>query len=162
VSDARTTAKVQLAGERWRWWVHVALLATLVAAMVSLVFLSHSITLHVVIGSLFLAFLVSHLAQRRRTVRKLLSQLLGGGRRAGRPPKLAISDAILGFLALNVLLSGVVDGLRHHATYLPLLTSLSLPPGLTRWHQLSGLVLVVYAVVHALRRRSRLRRSHIQ
>jgi hypothetical protein len=37
-----------------------------------------------------------------------------------------------------------------------------LPPGLSQWHKLASFVLVIYAIVHIVRRRKRLRRSHIQ
>jgi hypothetical protein len=75
---------------------------------------------------------------------------------------MAISDAIFELLALNVLVSGTVDILKHHSTQFPLATVLHLPPGLDQWHKLAAIVFVVYAIVHVTRRRKRLRRSHIQ
>ena len=37
-------------GERWRWYVHIALLVTLAGSLVTLIYLSHSITIHVIVG----------------------------------------------------------------------------------------------------------------
>jgi hypothetical protein len=68
----------------------------------------------------------------------------------------------LELLALNVLVSGIVDGVNHHATQMPLANAIGLPPGLSQWHKLAAFVLVIYAMVHIIRRRKRLRRSHIQ
>jgi len=162
LSATRRRLSAPSTGERRRWWVHVALLVTLVLALGSLIYLSRSITLHVIIGVLFMGLLVCHLVQRRRTVRSMAALLFLRRRRSSRSMKLALSDSVLGFLGVNVLVSGIVDGVAHRAIYLPWLPTLGLPPGLTRWHELSGLVLVVYGFVHVLRRRGRLRRSHIQ
>lgn len=162
MSEVETPTRDVITGERRRWYVHLGLLVTLAGALASLITLSHSITAHVVIGVSFMALMLCHLYQRRRTVRSLLTQLVTRHGRARRLRRLAVSDLILEFLVANVLLSGIVDALNHHAAYLPLVGSLGLPPGLTRWHQLSSLVLVVYAIVHFSRRWGRLRRSHIR
>jgi hypothetical protein len=68
----------------------------------------------------------------------------------------------LELLVLNVLVSGIVDGVHHQATRMPFAATIGLPPGLSQWHKLAAFVLVIYATVHIIRRRKRLRRSHIQ
>lgn len=148
--------------ERRRWYVHLALLASLAGSLLSLIFLSHSITIHVIFGVLFMVTMCLHLFQRRRTIRTLARRLLGVQTRARASSRLAFSDILLELLVLDVLVSGVVDGLSHHATQFPLARELHLPPGLAQWHKLASLILVVYVTVHIVRRRKRLRRSHIQ
>jgi hypothetical protein len=130
--------------------------------LLSLIYLSRSITIHVIFGVLFMVMMLFHLFQRRRTITTLLKRLFGRQPRSGALARLAISDVILELLVLDVLISGVVDGLQHHATQFPLAAALGLPPGLSQWHKLAAIVLVVYATVHITRRRKRLRRSHIQ
>jgi len=103
-----------------------------------------------------------HLYQRRRTITSLLKRLVGVPARTKASTRLALSDIILELLVLNVLVSGVVDGVQHHATEFPLAATLGIPPGLSQWHKLAAIVLVIYATVHIVRRRKRLRRSRIQ
>lgn len=67
-----------------------------------------------------------------------------------------MSDLLLFFFTLNVLVSGVVDWSRGTPTPLPF------PEPFSRWHLDSGIVLVVYLVAHVWRRRTRLRRSTIR
>ena len=140
--------------ERRRWYVHVALLLSLAGSLLSLIFLSHSITIHVVFGVWFVIMMCVHLFQRRRTIATLIKRLLGVRPRSGGSSRLALSDIFLELLVLNVLVSGAVDGLSHHATQFPLANALHLPPGLSQWHKLSSFVLVVYATVHIVRRRN--------
>lgn len=142
--------------------MHVVLLATLAGSLVSLVWLSHSITVHVVIGVAFMAVLLLHFYQRRRTIAGLARQLVGARARSARSTRLAISDVILELLVLDVLVSGVVDVIRHQATQLSVLSSIGFPPGLIQWHKLAAVLLVVYATVHVVRRRRRLRHSRIR
>jgi hypothetical protein len=149
-------------GERRRWYVHIALLLTLAGSLVTLIYLSHSITIHVIFGVAFLVFVLFHLYQRRRTVVSLAKQIAGPTRRSKGPSRLAVSDTILELLVLNVLASGVIDIVNHQATQLNFLGSLGFPPGLIQWHKLASLVLVVYVVVHVSRRWRRLRHSHIR
>ncbi len=149
-------------GERRRWYVHVALLVSLAGSLLSLIYLSRSITLHVIFGVWFMAMLLLHFYQRRRTIRSLLMRLFGARTRAGSATRLAISDLILELLVLDVLVSGIVDALAHHATQFPWASALHLAPGLSQWHKLAAFALVIYSVVHVVRRRKRLRRSHIQ
>lgn len=140
----------------------MALLVTLAGSLFSLIYLSRSITIHVIFGVLFMIFMLFHLYQRRRTIRSLFKRVTGAHSRARHAMHLAVADVILELLVLNVLVSGIVDGLHHYATPMPFASALGLPPGLSQWHKLAALVLVVYASVHFIRRRKRLRRSHIQ
>jgi hypothetical protein len=135
---------------------------TLAGSLLSLIYLSHSITVHVIFGVLFMVMMVFHLFQRRRTIKTLLGRLFGARPRSSAASRLAISDLVLELLVLNVLVSGLVDGLSHHATQFPLANVLHIPPGLSQWHKLAAIVLVVYATIHIIRRRKRLRRSHIR
>ena len=149
-------------GERRRWQVHLALLVSLAGSLLSLIYLSRSITIHVIFGVAFMVALVFHLFQRRRTIKALFTRLFSSTRRTASSSRVAISDIILELLVLNVLVSGIVDALQHHATQFLWATELHLPPGLSQWHKLAAFALVVYAAVHIFRRRKRLRRSHIQ
>jgi hypothetical protein len=116
----------------------------------------------VIFGVWFMAMLMFHFYQRRRTISMLLRRLVGAQTRARASTRLIVSDIILELLVVDVLVSGLVDGLDHHATQFPLASALGLPAGLSQWHKLAALVLVIYATVHFIRRRKRLRRSHIQ
>lgn len=140
-----------------RWRVHLVMMVSLVGALVTLATLSHSITVHVVIGLVFVAGLSAHLVQRRRT---LIRQWRGRGSTAPAR-RTALSDAVLELLALNVVLSGVVDAQAHHSTVVPGASLLHLPPGMDQSHKLAGLVFSVYVIVHVVRRRRRLRASTI-
>lgn len=148
--------------ERSRWYVHLALLTSLAGSLLSLIYLNHSITVHVIFGVWFFVMILIHLFQRRRTIKSLLKRLARMQRRTHLTTRLAISDVIFELLALNVLVSGTVDILKHHSTQFALATVLHVPPGLDQWHKLAAIVFVVYAIVHVTRRRKRLRRSHIQ
>lgn len=156
------TTKTVIRGEHRRWYVHLALLVTLAGSLLTLIYLSRSITLHVIFGVAFMVFVLFHLIQRRRTVVSLAKQLAITSRRSKGPSRLAISDTILELLVLNVLVSGVVDIVNHQATQLNFLGSIGFPPGLIQWHKLASFVLVIYLVVHISRRWRRLRRSHVR
>jgi hypothetical protein len=151
-----------VSGERRRWYVHLALLASLAGSLLSLIYLSRSITIHVIFGVWFMFMMLFHLFQRRRTIATLLKRTFGSHKRTRSTSRLAISDILLELLVLDVFVSGLIDGLNHHATQLPFATAIGLPPGLSQWHKLAAIVLVLYATVHIIRRRKRLRRSHIQ
>jgi hypothetical protein len=140
----------------------LVLIVSLAGSLLSLIYLSHSITIHVIFGVLFMVMMLFHLYQRRRTITSLLKRLVGVPARTKASTRLALSDIILELLVLNVLVSGVVDGVQHHATEFPLAATLGIPPGLSQWHKLAAIVLVIYATVHIVRRRKRLRRSRIQ
>jgi len=133
------------------------------AALVSPIFLSrrylgHSGTTdHAILGIIAVVIVLVHLTQRRRTVRRLVTQLVGRSAAAGRQTRRALSDTILWILVVNAVLSGVVDFVAGHLVELPV-------PGpyiLHKWHAMAALVLVVYVIVHVTRRRRQLRSSHI-
>jgi hypothetical protein len=109
--------------------------------------------IHVDVGFAFVALVLIHLFQRRRTIGRWVSQLVRGRWRLSGH---FYSDAVLAFITLNVLVSGLVDWNRGQPTALPL------PRPFGRWHLLSGAALVVYLAMHVWHRRTRLRRSHIQ
>ena len=115
-----------------------------------------SVSIHAVVGLVFGALVSVHLVQRRRTVKRLMIQLARTGSKIERKMGLAISDVVLAFVFLNVLLSGVVDWINRVPVQLPF------PPPFNTWHKVSGIVLVVYLTVHIWHRRKRLRRSVIR
>jgi|SRR5579871_4873755 len=141
---------------RSRWAVHLGLLCSAAAALGTLQLLHVRIAIHADVGLVFVGLVVVHLVQRRRTVARLALQLI---RRASSPAKsgrLAVSDIVLLVVALNVLVSGLVDWGRGAPSAVPL------PQPFHRWHLDAGLVLVVYLVVHVWHRRKRLRHSVIR
>ena len=148
---------------RNRWLVHLALIGGFVAAVVSAVFLSRTylgrsgVTDHAIIGLIVLALVLVHLIQRRHTVRRLISRLIG--RRGSTPTRArqAESDLILCLLVLNATISGVVDFVAGHTVYLPIPG----PSVLQKWHAMSVMALLAYVIVHVVRRRARLRNSRI-
>ena len=71
---------------------------------------------------------------------------------------MAVSDLILWLLIVNATASGVADFLVGHTIFL----SLPGPGFFHKWHAMSALVLLVYVIVHVIRRRSRLRTSHVR
>ncbi len=148
---------------RSRGLIHLALILGFVAALVSLAFLTRQYfglwgtTDHAVIGLLVLGLVLVHLWQRRRTVRRLLSQLLGGRHATEHSSRQAVSDLILWLLTLNAMISGIADFVVGHTIFLPL-------PGpyiFQKWHAMAVVALVVYVIVHVVRRRQRLWRSRI-
>jgi hypothetical protein len=149
---------------RNRWLVHLALILGFLVAVISAIFLSrkyfgHSGTTdHSIIGLLVLVLVIVHLTQRRLTVRQLVSRLFGHQSSTGHQTRRAESDMILWILTLNAMVSGVADFVVGHTIFLPI-------PGpniLQKWHAMSVLVLLVYVIVHVIRRRKRLRTSHIR
>jgi len=151
-------------GARRRWYVHLSLILGFLVASLSPIFLSrrylgHSgTTNHAIIAVVVFAIVVVHLTQRRNTIRRLLSRFRG--RRPSTTERLrqASSDMILWILTLNAMVSGIVDFVLGHVVHLPI-------PGpfiLQKWHAISALVLVGYVITHVVRRRRRLRTSHIR
>jgi hypothetical protein len=114
------------------------------------------IAYHTVIGLVFVGLVVLHLVQRRRTVALMANRLLRARTLLERRVRLAISDLVLIFLTLNVLISGILDWRRGEPIQLPL------PAPFYRWHLDSGLALVIYVAVHIWHRRRRFRRSTIR
>ena len=139
-----------------RWVVHLALLCSAAAALGTLQLLHVRIAIHTDVGLVFVGLVVVHLAQRRRTLARMATQIVRARTIAGRAIRLTVSDFLLFFITLNVLVSGVLDWSRGMPIQLPF------PRPFDRWHLDSGLVLVVYLAVHIWRRRKRLRRSTIR
>ena len=148
---------------RRRWLVHVVLIVGFLAAAASPVFLSRrylgnsGVTDHAIICAIVLGLVVVHLFQRRRTVRRLVTQLLRGRDPVAARSSPARTDLVLWLLTLNAMASGLADYLAGHPIYLPI-------PGpyvLQKWHAVSAVVLVIYVTTHVVRRRRRLRLSHI-
>ena len=148
----RRTARRSLS----RWAVHLGLLCSAAAALGTLDLLHVRIAIHTDVGLVFVGLVVMHLAQRRRTLARMAAQNVRARTFVGRRIRLTVSDLLLLFITLNVLVSGVLDWSRGVLTRLPL------PRQFDRWHADSGLVLVVYLAVHVWRRRKRLRRSTIR
>lgn len=86
----------------------------------------------------------------------MLARLGRLGPRVERELRLLASDAILTFITINVVVSGILDWGRGTPLLLPL------PRPLDRWHLTSSAVLVVYLAVHVSRRWKRIRRSTIR
>ena len=143
-------------GARSRFAVHLGLLATAAAALGTLQLLHVRVAYHTVVGLVFVGLVVVHLAQRRRTIARMAAQVARARTFVQRGLRLAISDLVLLFITVNVLVSGVVDWSRGAPTRLPL------PAPFYRWHLDSGAALVIYLTVHVWRRRKRLRRSTIR
>jgi hypothetical protein len=135
---------------------HLGLLFSAAAALGTLQLLHVRVAYHTVVGLVFVGLVLVHLAQRRRTLARMATQLVRARTFVERRARLAVSDLVLLFITLNVLVSGLVDWSRGQPTQLPL------PIPFDRWHLDSGIVLVVYLTVHVLRRRTRLLRSTIR
>ncbi len=139
-----------------RGFVHLGLLLTTGGALATLAVLSIRNAIHADIGLAFVGLVLVHLVQRRRTVARMMSQLARVRSWGQRMLRLAGSDLVLALITLNVLVSGVWDWSRGQPIGIPL------PRPFARWHLMSGVVLVIYLVVHVWHRRKRLRRSTIQ
>jgi hypothetical protein len=141
---------------RSRWLVHLGLLASVAAALGTLQLLHIRNAIHADVGLVFAGLVIVHLAQRRRRIARMLARL--GHFRPGleRELRLLASDAVLTFLTINVLVSGILDWGRGTPISLPF------PRPFDRWHLTSSVVLVVYLVVHVSRRWKRIRRSTIR
>ena len=128
-----------------RWWVHVGLV---VSAAVSLA-IEPILSLHILIGLVFIPLVAAHLFQRRRVSTSLLSRL--AHRRGWLSPsgRLAVADLLLTLLTIGMLASGLWDWLTGHPTTI-------------RWHAITGVALAGFLLVHTVRRRSRLRSSRIR
>jgi hypothetical protein len=142
--QSRRPAAVVASGRR-RWWVHLVLIAS---ALTSLA-LEPVLTVHIGLGLLFVAFVVAHLAQRRRVSLSLARRFRSVRRLAGPGGRLAMSDAVLTALTVGMLASGLWDWAAGHPTRI-------------RWHAITGVLLAAFLGVHTLRRRTRLRRSTVR
>jgi hypothetical protein len=136
--------------------VHLGLLASVAAALGTLQLLHIRNAIHADVGLVFAGLVIVHLAQRRHRIARMLAKL--GRLRPGveRELRLLASDAILTFITINVVISGILDWGRGAPLLLPI------PPPFDRWHLTSSAVLVVYLAVHVSRRWKRLRRSTIR
>ena len=142
---------------RSRWLVHLGLLLFAAAALGTLQLLHIHNAIHADVGLAFAALVIVHLAQRRHRIAGMFARLWGLRRRVVRELRLLASDAILAFVTVNVVVSGILDWNRGAPVLLP-----ALPRPFDRWHLLASAVLVVYLVVHVSRRWRRLRRSTIR
>ena len=156
VSLERPTDRRAAWRARSRWVVHLGLLCSAAAALGTLQLLHVRVAYHTVVGLVFVGLVAVHLVQRRRTMTRMATQLVRARTFVDRRIRLAVSDLLLFFIALNVLVSGIVDWNRGQPTQLPL------PVPFDRWHLDSGLALVIYLSVHIWRRRKRLWRSTIR
>ncbi|MGP0029209.1 MAG: hypothetical protein ACLPVF_01745 [Acidimicrobiales bacterium] len=141
---------------RSRWLVHLGLLLLLAAALGTLQLLHVRNAIHAIVGLAFAGLVVVHLAQRRHRIARMVATLMRLRPRFEREMRLLASDAILTFVTINVVVSGILDWGRGAPLLLPL------PQPFDRWHLTSSVVLVVYLVVHVSRRWKRLRRSTIR
>ena len=159
---ARQGRSLHLSATRQRWVVHVALIvgfaATLATAItLSKKYLGHSgTTNHAIISVAVLVVILAHLYQRRHTIARLTS-LWWRRRGQATSSRLALSDTVLWLIVANTMVSGVADYVVGHTIFLPV-------PGpvvIQKWHGFSAIVLLLYVAVHVVRRRRRLRTSHI-
>jgi hypothetical protein len=152
----RSADRRSVRGARSRYAVHLGLLVSAAASIGTLQLLHVRIAYHTVVGLVFVGLVVVHLVQRRRTVARMANQLVRAGTFIKGRIRLAVSDLVLLFITLNVLLSGILDWSRGEPIQLPL------PAPFYRWHLDSGLALVIYLAVHVWHRRKRFRRSTIR
>ena len=141
---------------RSRWLVHLGLLASVVAAFATLQLLHIRNAIHADVGLVFAGLVIVHLAQRRHRIARMVAQIVRTRPRVERELRLLASDAILTFITINVVLSGILDWGRGEPLLLPL------PTPFDRWHLTSSAVLVVYLAVHVTRRWKRIRRSTVR
>lgn len=154
VTDEAPNRTVQRS--HYRWLIHLGLLISAIAALVTLAYMDAGIGLHAAVGLVFVAFVIVHLTQRRRTVSRLVAQLARARSLVEHKVGLAGADALLAFITLNVLISGVVDWSEGVPIQIPL------PRPFNTWHKLSSLILVGYLIVHIWHRSKRLRGSVIR
>ena len=142
-----------------RFVVHLALLATFAASLATVTAMTEGWP-HLVIGSAFVGLVVIHVAQRRRTVLRLLGNLARPVTWLNRG-RLAWSDLILALVTLNVLASGMYDLVTGNQVILHP-RSAGIPFRDIGWHVSAALLLLAYLCVHVARRWARIRRSVIR
>lgn len=142
---------------RSRWFVHLALLACLAGSLGTLQLLHIRNAIHAEVGLTFGGLAIVHLLQRRHRIAGMCTHLVRLQPRLAREVRLLASDVTLTFLAVNVVVSGILDWGRGAPVLLPLL-----PTPFDRWHLLSSVLLVAYLIVHVARRWRRLRHSTIR
>ncbi len=143
--------------QRERWLVHVWLLVTFVGSL-AVIYFHLTIALHTLIAVGFVGLVVVHLRQRRQAISVLLSRVRRWSRASTRRRTRAAGDAILTFLLLNVLVSGVIE-LTKGGMAVRISIGFGQP---VKWHTLSALLLLVALGVHLIRRASRFRTSTIR
>lgn len=139
-----------------RWLVHLWLI---IFALLSLITFPMylSILAHISFGLIFAGLVVVHIRQRQRTVKFLWRDLRRFGAWIKPRGRLAWADVVLVFITLNVMVSGFVDCFKGSR---PVMISVGrISP--IREHAVSSIVLLVLLLVHALRRRKRLRTSQV-
>jgi len=151
---------VQRRRMRARWLVHLGLLVLFAASLATVTAMTEG-TLHLVVGSAFVALVVVHVGQRRHTVARLVGKLGRVRTWATRRGRLAWSDLVLALLTLNVLVSGTDDLVTGNQVILHP-RSVGIPFRDIGWHVASALVLLAYLCVHVGRRWGRIRRSVIR
>src|ERR1019366_10125663 len=115
-----------------RWLVHLGLIAT---AITSLTF-EFVLTLHIVLGLVFVALVAVHLGQRRCTSSRLIKRLIKVRLLNQRQGRLAMADLALALFTAGMLASGPWDWALGHPTRI-------------RYHALVGVGLAVFLFVHS-------------
>ena len=118
---------------RSRWLVHLGLLAFAGAALGTLQLLHIRNAIHADVGLAFAGLVTVHLVQRRHRIAGMFARLWGFRRRVLRELRLLASDAILAFVTVNVVVSGILDWNRGAPVLLP-----ALPRPFDRWHLLAS------------------------
>ena len=136
--------------------MHLGLLASVAAALGTLQLLHIRNAIHAGVGLVFASLVIVHLVQRRHRIAQMLAQLRRLRPRVERELRLLASDAILTFITINVVVSGILDWGSGSPLLLPL------PQPFDRWHLTSSALLVGYLVVHVSRRWRRILRSTIR
>jgi hypothetical protein len=104
---------------RSRWLVHLGLLAFVAAALGTLQLLHTRNAIHADVGLAFAGLVVVHLAQRRHRIARMFAQLMRFRPRIEHELRLLASDAILAFVTVNVVVSGILDWGREPHCYCP-------------------------------------------
>jgi hypothetical protein len=107
------------------------------------------LTVHIVVGLIFVAFVIVHLVQRRRTSSRLLRRLARVRLLGQAQGRLALADLLLAVLTVGMLGSGLVDWSLGHPTRI-------------RFHALLGVGLAILLVTHSFSRWKRLRTSRVR
>jgi hypothetical protein len=145
VTAATAPPRARRRSAQLRWLVHLLLIATAIGSLV----VEPVLTLHVIVGLIFVAVVAVHLMQRRNTSVQLLGRLTRLDRLHRRAGRLAVADTALLLITIGMLASGLWDWAAGHPTRI-------------RWHAITGVGLAVYLLAHTLRRRARMRRSQIR
>ena len=125
---------------RKRWLVYFFMYWT---AAISLAF-QRQYTIHELIGLLFVPFVIIHVAQRWVQFKGLLFQLSKLKKVFTAVYRKAVNDTLLVFLTAGMLISGLWDWRIGHPTKI-------------RWHAIFGVLLAIDLLVHAFRRRHKIR-----